>query len=162
MKLLAIDPGTRCGWAIRTGDGVAASGVWDLAPPRGSSPGVRYLYLRARLAEVLVAYPDIRLVVYEQAHQRGGAATEYAVGVATHVQSWCAERGLEHAMVHSATVKRTATGRGNAKKPDMVAAAGRRWPGHTFAGDDEADARWIAEAAWVAHGAGPAAQGSPL
>ena len=147
MVLMAIDPGSTCGWAVHDGRDVVASGTWDLRPPRGSSPGTRYLYLRARLAEVRTAYPALRLVVVEQAHHRGGAATEYAVGVTTHVQSWCAENALEHAQIHGSRVKRIATGKGNADKHAMVAAASARWPRAAAFDDNEADARWIAEAA---------------
>ena len=153
MIVLGIDPGSRCGWAVRSDDGAYASGVWDLKPPRGSSPGVRYLYLRARMEEVLAAYPQLAIVAYEQAHQRGGAATEYALGAVTHIQSWCAERGLEHLKVHSKHAKRIATGKGNASKDAMMDAARERWPDYTFTFDDECDARFIAEAAAVEIGA---------
>lgn len=150
MRILAIDPGTRCGWAHRlSAPGlpvVWTSGVWDLAPPRGASPGTRYLYLRARLNEIRDGI-GVDLVVVEQAHHRGGAATEYAVGVTTHVQSWCAEHGIEHTKLHGSKAKRLATGKGNAKKDAVLAAAIARWPGYAFATDDEADARFIAEAA---------------
>ena len=145
--ILAIDPGTHCGWAVHDGERIVASGVWNLAPRRGDSPGVRYLKLRRRLGDVLDAYPRLELVAVEQAHHRGGAATEYAIGVVTHVQSWCAEVGLEHVGVHSSHAKRFATGRGNASKQEMVAAALARWPGWVPESDDESDARWIAEAA---------------
>jgi len=147
MIILGIDGGSKCGWAVRSDDGTYASGVWDLKPPRGSSPGMRYIYLRARLEEVRRAYPALGLVAYEQAHQRGGAATEYALGVVTHIQSWCAAHGLDHMKVHSATVKKVATGKGGASKAAMIEAAIARWPGWTPATDDEADARWICEAA---------------
>jgi len=147
VKILAIDPGSACGWAVRLDDGSYTSGVWQLAPPRGASPGTRYLYLLARLSEILVAYPDLRLVVVEQAHHRGGAATEYAVGCTTHVMSWCAQHAIEHTKLHGSKAKKIATGRGNADKDAMLVAAGARWPGYSFATHDEADARWIAEAA---------------
>lgn len=146
MKILAIDSGTACGWSVRSADGTHASGVWNLAPPRGASPGTRYLYLIARLNEIAAAH-KIDLVAVEQAHHRGGAATEYAVGVTTHVQSWCAERGLEHTKLHGGHAKKLATGRGNADKDAMVAAAQAKWPNYTFTDDNECDARWIAEAA---------------
>jgi hypothetical protein len=84
---------------------------------------MRYIRLRARLEEVRGAYPDLGLCTYEQAHQRGGAATEYAIGCATTIQAWCAEHGIEHAAVHSATLKRWATGNGRASKDDMTARA---------------------------------------
>ncbi len=145
--LLAIDPGSICGWAVRTSAGVVASGVWNLAPRRGDSPGIRYLKLRSRLTDVKDRFPGLDVVAVEQAHHRGGAATEYAIGIVTHVQSWCAEVGVEHLVVHGRHVKKLATGRGNADKAAIIAAAERRWPGWSPATDDEADARWIAEAA---------------
>lgn len=47
-----------------------------------------------------------------------------------------------------ATVKRTATGKGNADKLAMIAAANARWSLSLGPkDDDEADARWIAETA---------------
>lgn len=153
VRVLAIDPGTSCGWAIRDSHGLWMSGVWNLAPPRGSSPGTRYLYLLARLNEILSSVGSLDLVAVEQAHNRGGAATEYANGVVTHVQSWCAERGIEHAKIHSRNAKKLATGKGNASKDEMVDAARAKWPGYTFASDDECDARWIAEAAMKEYGA---------
>ena len=145
--LLAIDPGSSCGWAVRTAAGIVASGVWNLAPRRGDSPGMRYLKLRSRLTDVKDRFPGLDVIAVEQAHHRGGAATEYAIGIVTHVQSWCAEVGVEHLVLNTSAVKRAATGRGNADKAAMVAAAEHRWPGWSPTTDDEADARWIAEAA---------------
>lgn len=151
--LLALDPGTRCGWAVAEGGQIVNSGTWLLAPPRGASPGVRYLLLLARMDEVLFAYPKLSLVVAEAAHHRGGAATEYAAGVITHAQSWCArdyndatrKQTIEFLTLHSAKVKKLATGKGNASKEEMMAAALREW-GRDY-DSDEADARWIAKAA---------------
>lgn len=147
MILLAIDPGSACGWAVLHSGRIVASGVWNLAPRRGDSPGVRYLKLRSRLTDVKDRWPELELVAVEQAHHRGGAATEYAIGIVTHVQSWCAEVGVEHLVVHGSAVKKAATGRGNADKAAMVAAAIARWPGWEPETDDEADARFIAVAA---------------
>lgn len=147
MIALGIDPGSTCGWAVHNGETLVAAGTWDIRPPRGSSPGMRYIYLRTRLDEIHKAFPALALVIYEQAHQRGGAATEYAFGCATHIQAWCAERGLEHQSLHTATLKKFATGRGNAKKPEMLAAANAdRWMGFRFKDDNEADAAFLAEA----------------
>lgn len=147
LRILAIDPGSRCGYALGSGDRTDLVGYWDLKPHRGESPGVRYIRLRAQLQEAKAAYPDIGIVVYEQAHHRGGAATEYGVGVATHLQSWAAERGVEVQAVHSATVKKCATGHGNANKKAMREAYERlmgsppgAWHLRT---DDEIDAFWI-------------------
>lgn len=147
MRVLALDFGGRTGFAV--GDskvqakvpGIFHSGTWDIAPRRGESPGMRYLHLRAELEKVLAAFPDLKVVAYEQAHHRGGAAVEYAVGCATTLQAWCAEKRLEHVPVHSATIKKHATGKGNAKKPDMMNAAMAR--GWKPSDDNEADALWL-------------------
>lgn len=149
MRILGIDPGSRCGWALydTVSKEFLVSGVWDLTPPRGCSPGVRYLRLRSRLAEVLEAYPEIDVLAVEAAHHRGGAATEYAIGIVTHCQAWAAEQGVEVLQVRATTVKRVATGRGNASKDEMMDAAEAMWKGVHFRSDDEADARWIAVAA---------------
>jgi crossover junction endodeoxyribonuclease RuvC len=160
MILLAIDPGSRCGWAVLDGEHVFDSGVWNLEPRRGESPGVRYLRLQQRLTDVRDRWPELELVVVEQAHHRGGAATEYAVGVVTHVQSWCALVGCEHVTLNASAVKRVATGKGNADKGAMVAAARERWPGWEPRTDDEADARWIGVAAARQFDAAPAAGGA--
>lgn len=140
--ILAIDPGSSCGFAIgRLGD-PPVSGVWQLAPARGESPGMRYVRLRAHLNKMLEAYPQLALVAYEAAHHRGAAATEYAIGCSTLIQTWCADHNLQHSSVHSATLKKWATGRGNAKKDEMLRLGrGRFTP--TTQTDDEVDALWI-------------------
>lgn len=151
MKILGIDPGSDCGFAVIGPAGICLSGVWDLRPKRGESPGARYLRLLKYLREARAAYPDIELVAYEQAHQRGGAATEYAIGCVTLIQAWCAENGIEHASLHSAAVKRYAVGKGSAKKEEMLEAARMQYnrPIHD---DNEADALFIAALAWQEYG----------
>lgn len=136
METLALDLGSTTGWAVSPRE----SGTWDLRPRRGDSPGMRYILLRQRLQAVLDAHPSLKLVVYEQPHNRGGAATEYAYGCVATLQAWCAEKGIDHTGVHSATLKKAATGRGNAKKPEMIALAKSKWPDIRIVGDDHADA----------------------
>lgn len=131
--ILALDFGSTTGWAIGP-----ESGTWDIKPRRGESPGMRYIRLRGELNAILRAYPELKLVAYEQAHHRGGAATEYAVGCATHLQSWCAEHGIEHTTVHSATIKKFITGGGKASKDEVIAAV--REKGYRPRDDNEADA----------------------
>lgn len=113
MRVLAIDPGSTCGWALSDGGRIISSGVWDLAPKRGDSPGVRYLILM-RMMEVC---EPLDLIVYERAHHRGGAATEYGLGYATHIQSWCAaRRNVEYKAVASSTLKAFVLGRAPKRK----------------------------------------------
>lgn len=141
--LLALDLGTSCGYAVGVGAEPTTAGTWHLGARPGDSYGVRYLLLRARLAEVRAAYPGLGLVVTETAHHRGGAATRVALGYQATVETWCVEHAVEHAGVAASTLKRHATGKGNAKKDAMLAAGRARWELDPAATDDEIDARWI-------------------
>lgn len=143
MTILALDLGTHTGWAIAapTFGGsleyhMTESGVQVFDVKRGESPGMRYLRFRRWIEDVTP--PDCRLICYEQTHNRGGAATEIAAGLATRVQEICALRAIEHAAVHSATLKKATTGKGNADKAAMLAAVAQKWK--AVESDDEADA----------------------
>ena len=168
--LLALDLGGTTGYCIGPLVLIGnVTGTWDIRPRRGESPGMRYLHLRAKLQEVRAAYPDLALVAYEQAHYRGGAATAAGAGSEAMVLAWCAEHGIEHVAVHSATLKKWATGKGNAGKPEMVKAAKKRGLLSDSGDDNEADAylvyrytveRVLGEARQPGSGLGPHAPGA--
>ena len=141
--ILALDLGTRCGWAMAAPTFAGSiehrlleSGVQIFDVKRGESPGMRYLRFRRWLEDITPS--DCSLIAYENFHMRGGAATEIAAGLVTRVQELCALRGIQHAAVHSASLKKFATGRGNADKAAMLAAVAQRWK--AVESDDEADA----------------------
>jgi len=141
MNILALDLASRTGWA--TNSPTEMSGVDTFDVRRGESPGTRYLRFTAWLREkILIINPA--LIVYEQAHHRGGAATEVAAGFATHLQSTCADIGVEFTPVHTATLKKYVTGKGNASKEMMIAAYRGRWESEHI-DDNHADARWLLE-----------------
>ena len=117
MKILALDLGTFCGWSTNA-QGRTESGVQVFDLKRGESPGMRYFRFNSWLDEMCACPPEI--IVYEQPHHRGGAATEVSVGFSTRVQEYCAKRGIEHVAVHSGTLKKFWTGHGNASKEDML------------------------------------------
>lgn len=120
MKILGLDLGTKTGWCIIDNGKYVESGVQVFDVRRGESPGMRYLRFRAWLTEIL---RTIEVVGYEAPHHRGGSATEVACGFSTRVQEICAEYGIEHMSVHTATLKKWATGNGRASKGDMITAA---------------------------------------
>lgn len=148
MVILAIDPGTKLGWALGRDGRLIESGVEDLSPRRGESKGARFLRFRAWLAGAgMVGWSELKrpdLVIYEMAHHRGGAATEVGVGITTRIQEFAAEHGIECVGIHSATLKKRATGSGRAGKPDMIGRAMALFPtsaaGYEDMTDDEADA----------------------
>ena len=147
MKILALDLGTTTGWALGA-NGFTESGVQVFDVKRGESPGMRYVRFNRWLDEMADLKP-MELIVYEQAHQRGGPATEVAAGFTTRVQEFCARRGIEHASVHSATLKRFVLGTAPKRKKGepmfdrskarMVEMVERRWL-LVPADDNEADA----------------------
>jgi Holliday junction resolvasome RuvABC endonuclease subunit len=152
MRILAIDPGTQCGYAVGDESEVNASGKWDIKPGRGDSPGMRYLKLRSKLNTTCAAFPDIKLVVYEQPQAflvkyRGGTASQIAYGLAGEIESWCAGVGLNHTAVPATTLKKWATGKGNANKDAMVRIGRERFERCgvrlTTDSDDEVDALWL-------------------
>lgn len=140
--LVALDLASTTGWAVWDDGDVVDCGVWDIAPKRGSSPGVRYLKLLSRLDALRESYPGIKVVAYERGHHRGGHSTEYALGYETHIQSWCARHDLEHYAYHTSKVKQAACDSGRASKEQVLEAARKRWPHFTFETDDQADACW--------------------
>lgn len=156
MNVLALDLGTHTGWALAE-DGRLESGVQVFDVKRGESPGMRYVRFNRWLQETVgpfarkvqpdphvITAPRIGLVVYEQTHHRGGAATEVAAGFATRVQEWAASYGVEHATVHSATLKKWTTGSGRGDKDAMKKHATQRgWMGQRYPAttdDNEVDA----------------------
>lgn len=149
-KIIGLDLATKTGWAIFKDGKLFESGVQDFSKKRGESNGMMFLRFRNWLNSVL-AIPGITCVVYEQAHHRGGAATEIAVNLTGRVQECCAERGIEYATVHTGTLKKWATGSGAADKGQMMARA-VTYLGRKPVDDNEADACLIAAYGWEEYG----------
>lgn len=141
MKVLALDLGTKCGWALADGI-IIAAGTWRLQDERQrrfEGGGMKWLRLRRLLDEI----GRVDRVAIEEVRRHLGTDAAHAYGGALAVvTAWCEEHRIPYEAVPVATIKKHATGRGNADKTAMLAAAAARWP--DFAGDDnEADARWL-------------------
>lgn len=137
MIILSLDLATSTGWAIYD-KGQITFGSADFKLKRGDSYGMRFLYCRSFLRSLRKLYEKFDLIVYEQPHQRGGAPTQVAMGLVSETLTFAAITKTETTMVHSMTLKKWATGKGNAKKKAMIEEAKRR--GYNVANDDEADA----------------------
>lgn len=140
MKILALDMATETGWAMNIPE---VSGVANFSVSRGESPGMRFIRFTTWLNRMIDRVkPD--MIIYEQAHHRGGAATEVAVGLVTHLQSVCAKRGINFTKCHTSKIKKKATGKGNAGKDLVMKAYRDKW-GRDPVDDNECDARWLLE-----------------
>ena len=151
-NILAIDPGKSTGWASCV-NGVVESGVVKFTVERGEGRGMLFLKFNSWLHKMLDLI-EPQLVVYEMAHMRGGSATEVLVGMTTRIMEQCERHFIEqYTKVHSATLKKFATGSGRASKEEMIAGAVIRF-GKPVLGDDEADALWMMEYARTQYSVG--------
>lgn len=125
--------------------GVACNAGWTdrirLAPD--PAPFLRMRTIRARIREF--ANTATRLVVVEGlaiSRQTGQHLTR--AGMWHLVMEDVDARGVPWLQVTPTGLKKFATGRGNAGKDEVLAAAVRRFPHIEVRGNDEADALWLA------------------
>lgn len=137
MNILSLDLATKTGWATYF-DGNKSSGVQEFGLRRGESAGMRFLRFRAWLKTMAEFTDRIDLIVFEQAHHRGGAATQLCVGLVTDALAFAAKIKAETMPVHTGSLKKYATGVGNASKTAMIQEAESR--GYRPRDDNEADA----------------------
>lgn len=137
---LGLDLGTTTGFCIGKAEGNTISSTWDLKPGRFDGGGMRFVRFRQRLDELHATMP-IGAVYFEEvrAHKGVSAAHVYGGLMAT-LQAWCEDQkpAVPYAGVPVQTIKSFATGKGNASKDAMIAAA-RSW-GFEPVDDNEADA----------------------
>lgn len=141
---LGIDPGTKCGWALLDLERRVSSGTWDCSPRRGEGGGMRYLRLRRHLRHLFEqATAPILAVAYEDVHRHLGTDAAHVYGgIVAVLTEECERRKVPYRGVAVGSVKKLATGKGNADKVAMVAAATTRW-GHVPSDDNEADALFV-------------------
>lgn len=148
MIYVGIDPATKCGFAALREDGRhITSGMWQLKG-RGDTPGRRFAKLQDKLSclldELGTAPEDIVLGYEVVARHKGTKAAHIYGGLLASLFMWCDSVGIEYQGVAVGTIKKTATGKGNATKFEMLSAANEHWSLDCF-DDNEADALWIAE-----------------
>jgi Holliday junction resolvasome RuvABC endonuclease subunit len=138
FKILALDLGTHCGWAVSTPCSVVESGVQMFDLRRGESPGMRFIRFNKWLSEMLInVFPD--MVVYETMFACRGPALEVLLGMYTRIQEQCAMKSIPYAGMNAMTLKKRAAGSGKASK-DMMMKAASEFIGHLILDDNEADA----------------------
>ena len=142
MNLVCLDLGTKLGWATRC-DGVIDSGTNDFKLSRFEGHGMQFLKFKkflTKLTEIVI--PEIIVVEEVRRHLGVDAAHAYG-GYLSHVASYCAEAGIPHTGVPVGTIKKHATGKGNASKEEMIEAANRLYPDQVIKDDNQADALCI-------------------
>ena len=137
--ILTLDLGTTTGWALHGHDGLITSGTASFRPGRFDGGGMRYLRFTNWLSEIDRLSGPINAIWFEEVRRHAGTDAAHVYGgLMASLTSWGELRGVPYQGVPVGTIKRHATGRGNADKATMVAAARAR--GFSPADDNEADA----------------------
>ena len=137
--ILALDLGSRCGWAVLPRSGRIASGVSEFRPGRFEGAGMVFLRFERFLGDASEASGPFGVVVFEEVRAHAGTlAAQVYGGFLAHLTAWCERHAVPYLGVPVATIKRHATGKGNASKDEVIKAVRAR--GHAPTDDNEADA----------------------
>ena len=138
-SILALDLGTTTGWAIRDFDGLITSGTVSFKPSRYDGGGMRYLRFTNWLTEIDRLSGPIEAIYFEEVRRHAGTDAAHVYGgLLAVLTSWGELRGVPYQGVPVGTIKKHASGKGNANKQAMIDAARKR--GFNPADDNEADA----------------------
>ncbi len=118
--ILGLDPGTNTGWAVCDGGRIIRSGVWSFAQDRDMRFGTMFRKFRLHLDAVQKAYGPLCTVAYELPFRRGAIPTRILMGLIAHVQERVACWKCKELPVNNKTLKKFATGNGDAQKPEMI------------------------------------------
>jgi hypothetical protein len=120
--ILALDLGTTTGWALRGSDGHITSGTESFRPQRFEGGGMRFLRFKRWLTEIKQSSDGI-----DCGALRGGAAPRLDVdaahaygGFLATLTAWCEHHQIPYQGVPVGTIKKHATGKGNAGKDEMI------------------------------------------
>jgi len=148
LRILAIDPATQMGWAFLA-NGVLTSGTikWGRKHGRKHLPddheGKPYFDFHRWLRGVIVKdKPDV--IAYEEVMRfmSGDASKKYG-GFRAIIMMNAAAVDIKISMQAVGTIKKHATGKGNADKNDMIKAAKEKYPDQDIIDDNQADALHI-------------------
>lgn len=136
--ILALDLGTTLGWALRL-SGQVMGGTESFKVGRFEGGGMRYLRFVRWLDDIWRFAGRPSMLYFEEVRRhRGVDAAHVYGGFLAQLTAWCERHAVPYQGVPVGTIKKFATGKGNADKVAMIEAA-KRW-GHRPEDDNEADA----------------------
>ncbi len=138
MKTLALDLGTKTGWAFVSEFGTRHTGSWDFSLNRSDSPAMRFIRFENQLHKLRFEFA-YEHVVYERVDfAKTTIAAQIWGGFHALLLTHCEKNDIHFEGFGVTELKKFAAGKGNAKKPEMIAAAKRM--GWTPTDDNSADA----------------------
>lgn len=150
MKTLALDLATVTGFAVLANGTITHGAQAFLAKSDDEHPGARYArfqrWLRTRIAE---DKPTV-IAVESAGYFKSLPAQSICVGFRGILLSTAAYYDIPLFEVSPSRLKKWTTGKGNAKKEDMIRAARVKWPAERFVDNNACDAflllrYWMAE-----------------
>ncbi len=137
--LLCLDLGTHTGWAVTNQNGHIISGTLSFQPKRFEGGGMRYLRLNQWLEEIHAVMGNIDAVYFEEVRRHLGVDAAHVYGgFLSALTSWCERENIAYQGIPVGTIKKFATGKGNASKEAVIAAVYAL--GHNPEDDNQADA----------------------
>jgi Holliday junction resolvasome RuvABC endonuclease subunit len=114
-------------------------GYITFKPGRYEGGGMRYLRFKNWLTEIKNQLGQVDAVYFEEVRRHAGTDAAHVYGGFLAVlTAWCEHHKIAYQGVPVGTIKKHATGKGNAGKDEMIAAAKAK--GHPAENDNEADA----------------------
>jgi Holliday junction resolvasome RuvABC endonuclease subunit len=137
--ILALDLGTTTGWAVQSEDGSITSGTQQFKPQRFEGGGMRYLRFKRWLLDIKTLQNGLQEVYFEEVRRHASTDASHVYGGFLGLLSvFCEHHQIAYQGVPVGTIKRHATGKGNASKDEVIGAMTQL--GHSPVDDNEADA----------------------
>ena len=136
---LALDLGTRTGFAFCAPDGHIISGSWNFKPGRFEGGGMRFLRFRNMLDEFAGSRAQLGQVAFEEVRRHAGTdAAHIYGGLMGTLTAWCEHNLIPYGGIPIGTWKRSLGLKGNCGKPEVMLRIGDL--GYDPKSQDEADA----------------------
>lgn len=147
MTILALDLGAKLGWAVSFGKDARGKldvlhGTVEIKNGRYEGGGMRWLRFRKWLDSMADHHGTdgtLEAVYFEEVRRHVGTdAAHLYGGFLAELTAWCEKRGIPYQGIPVGTIKKSATGKGNANKDAMIAAMKAK--GYSPETDNDADA----------------------
>lgn len=150
--VIGLDLGMNCGYCVRSATGERVYGTFDLDHDKSTeSPGMRLIRFDCLLKQLIWTYKPafVAFELVRQQHKSSDASHWYGSFLGQLLRT-CVECNVDHTGMEVTSLKKFATGKGNAKKDAMLQAAKDKL-GLTTKDDNAADAAWVAELAYTTY-----------
>lgn len=120
-KILALDLGTKTGWAVCLVDQKILSGTENFKSTRFEGGGMRYLRFKSWLDEISKLSNGVDQIYFEEVRRHIGVDAAHAYGgFLAHLTAWCEAKNIPYLGIPVGTIKKYITGKGNASKGQII------------------------------------------